>query len=124
MLSCRRGDDGGRYDKKQEGLVSITVDNNDYARLGARRALPLLLAPCDARGPLLGCVRDVSILALASLVTRCRRVASVDRLRSHTLLFNVAGLSLVTGQTLGSTGRIHLFLHAQRVAKSSVRNER
>jgi hypothetical protein len=34
MLSCRRGD-GGRYDKKQEGAVSITVGNNDYARLGA-----------------------------------------------------------------------------------------
>jgi len=31
MLSCRRGDDGGRYDKKKEGLVSITVGNNDYA---------------------------------------------------------------------------------------------
>jgi hypothetical protein len=74
MLSCRRGDDGGRYDKKQEGLVSIMVGNNDYAWLGGNRALPILLAPCDARGSLLGCLRDVSILALASLVMRCRRV--------------------------------------------------
>ena len=74
MLSCRRGDDGGRYDKKQEGLVSITVGNNDYAWLGGNRALPILLAPCDARGSLLGCLCDVSILALASLVMRCRRV--------------------------------------------------
>ena len=69
------GDDGGRYDKRQEGVVSITVGNNGYERLGTGRTLPILLAPCDARGSLLGRVRNVSILALARLLMRCWPVA-------------------------------------------------